>query len=82
MRTATYIKAMALRGQIVNVDIESANALLVAVSRIGNNVNQIAHKVNIIGKVTQEEFNALMKWRDELRHMLKAYLSTIRSEVA
>lgn len=34
MKTATYIKYMALHGKIVNVDMENANSILGALSRI------------------------------------------------
>lgn len=38
MKTATYIKYMALNGKIVNVDMENANSILGALSRIEKNV--------------------------------------------
>lgn len=82
MRTATYIKAMALRGKIVNVDLSAAHDVVVAINKIGNNVNQIARFANQTGFITASEYNQLMKWRDELSHILKVYLSTIQSKVA
>ena len=82
MKTASYIKAIALRGQIVNIDVDSANRVVAALSRIGNNVNQIAHHANTTDNLTAEEYQKLMEWRDELRRISKAYLSTIRSVIA
>ena len=82
MRTATYIKYMALHGKIVNVDMESANSILGALSRIGSNVNQIAHRANITEYITHDDLQNLMKWRDELRRTSRAYLSTIQSALA
>ena len=82
MKTATYIKYIALHGKIVNVDMESANSILGALSRIGGNVNQIAHRANITEYITQEDLQSLMKWRDELRRTSRAYLSTIQSALA
>lgn len=38
MKTATYIKYMALNGKIVNVDMENANSILGALSRIEKSV--------------------------------------------
>ena len=38
MKTATYIKYMALHGKIVNVDMENANSILGALSRIEKSV--------------------------------------------
>lgn len=82
MKTATYIKYMALHGKIVNVDMESANSILSALSRIGGNVNQIAKVANIREFITQEEYQQLLKWRDELRRTSRAYLFTIQSALA
>ena len=82
MKTATYIKYMALHGKIVNVDAKVSNEVLAALSRIGSNVNQIAHRANITEYITQEDLQSLMKWRDELRRTSRAYLSTIQSALA
>ena len=82
MRTATYIKYMALHGKIVNVDAKVSNEVLGALSRIGGNVNQIAHRANITEYITSEDLQSLMKWRDELRRTSRAYLSTIQSALA
>ena len=66
MKTATYIKYMALHGKIVNVDAKMLNELLSALGRVGNNVNQIAHRANITEYITREDLDSLIKWRDEL----------------
>ena len=79
MKTATYIKYMALHGKIVNVDAKMSSDLLAALGRVGGNVNQIAHRANITEYITQEDLNSLVKWRDELRRTSGAYLSTIQS---
>ena len=79
MKTATYIKYMALHGKIVNVDAKMSSDLLAALGRVGNNVNQIAHRTNITKYITQEDLQKLLKWRDELRRTSRAYLSTIQS---
>ena len=81
MKTATYIKAMALRGQIVNVDLSAAHNVVVAINKIGNNVNQIARFANQTGFIASSEYGQLMEWRNDLSHILKAYLSTIQSAV-
>ena len=81
MKTATYIKHMALRGKIVNVDAESANKVLGALSRIGGNVNQIAARANITEYITKADLESLQDWREELRRISRSYLSMIRSEI-
>ena len=81
MRTATYIKAMALRGKIVNVDMSVAHDVVVAINKVGNNVNQIARLANQTGFIASSEYGQLMEWRDDLSRILKAYLSTIQSVV-
>lgn len=82
MKTATYIKHMALHGKVVNVDAKVSNEVLAALSRIGGNVNQIAHRANITEYITHEDLQSLMKWRGELRRISRAYLSTIQSALA
>ena len=82
MKTASYIKAIALRGQIVKIDVDNANRMVAALSRIGNNVNQITHRANMSDNLTADEYRQLMEWRDELRRISRAYLSTIRSVIA
>ena len=47
MKTATYIKYMALHGKIVNVDTKMSSELLTDLGRVGGNVNQIAHRANV-----------------------------------
>ncbi len=79
MKTATYIKYMALHGKIVNVDAKISSELLATLGRIGGNVNQIAHRANVTEYIMQEDLEKLLKWRDELRHTSRAYLSTIQS---
>ena len=79
MKTATYIKYMALHGKIVNVDAKMSSDLLAALGRVGNNVNQIAHRANVTEYITQEDLQKLLKWRDELRRISRVYLSTIQS---
>lgn len=81
MKTATYIKAIALRGQIVNIDLSATHDVVVAINKVGNNVNQIARLANQTSFITESEYGQLMEWRNELSHTLKAYLSTIQSAV-
>lgn len=42
MKTGTYIKAIALRGEIHTIDIKALSGLESALRSIGNNINHIA----------------------------------------
>ena len=39
MRSATYIKQMALNGRIINIDLKNYHAVISELNKIGSNVN-------------------------------------------
>lgn len=67
MKTGTYIQTMAVHGQVIKYTINDnkVNQQLLEIhtdlNRIGNNINQVAHKVNSTNKIYQADMNVLKK---------------------
>ena len=82
MKTATYIKQMALNGKIINVDMEAYHKYIDELNKIGSNINQIARIANSSGYVTHYEMQRIERFREDICHISKSYLSEIQSQVA
>ena len=82
MKTATYIKQMAMNGKVISINMREYHEIISEINRIGNNINQIARVVNTIGYATPDELRQLEKFREELCHISSAFLSEIRSQAA
>lgn len=65
MKVGTYIQIMAVRGKIIKFDLKELDfmeeliKLRTELNKIGVNINQVAHKVNITSKVYQADMNYL-----------------------
>lgn len=65
MKVGTYIQIMAVRGKIVKFDLKELDfmeeliKLKTELNKIGININQVTHKVNITNKVYQADMNCL-----------------------
>ena len=82
LKTATYIKQMALNGKVISINMREYHEVISEINRIGNNINQIARVVNARGYATSDELQQLEKFREELCHISSAFLSEIRSQAA
>ncbi len=82
MKTAAYIKQMALNGKVVNLDFQNCHEYVAALNKIGSNLNQIARVVNSTGYATPDELRQVEHFREEICHISKAYLSEIQSKAA
>lgn len=63
-----YLVSAAINGYLINVDYSDIKDLAYEINRIGNNINQIAHKINSEGLVykkqiedVQEDVNMIWK---------------------
>lgn len=83
MKVGTYIQTMAVHGQIIKCNFNNnkiSQQLLeihTALNRIGNNINQVAHKVNSINKVYQSDMNMMQKQFDEFKEHYSLLLNNI-----
>lgn len=70
-----YIRAMALRGAVFNTDMSDLKERNYELRKIGNNINQIAHKVNSTGSVYKEDMDQLKELMDLVWQSQKYILS-------
>ena len=82
LKTATYIKQMALNGKVISINMREYHEVISEINRIGNNINQIARVVNASGYATPDELRQLERFREELCHISSVFLSEIRSQAA
>lgn len=52
---STFVRAMIFEGYIVHIDENELKRLTVLANNIANNINQIAHRVNVTNKVYKED---------------------------
>ena len=82
MRSATYIKQMALNGRIINIDLKNYHAVISELNKIGSNINQIARVANASGYSTHDELRQIEFFRREICRISKSFLSEILSQAA
>lgn len=66
-----FIRQMLRDGYIINVDISGINALSVQISRYGNNINQIAKRVNETNHIYKEDINEIASQQASILASLK-----------
>lgn len=69
-----YARHMLLSGMIIRTDFSDLRSLIGELGKIGNNINQLAHKANSTNSVTKEDFNQLKKEHDELAKLVNEAL--------
>lgn len=73
MKVGTYIQTMAINGKVIRCDFHDNKIskqlfeIYTELNRIGNNINQVAHKVNSTNKVYQADMNMLHKQFNNLK---------------
>ena len=68
-----FIVDASINGYTINVDYSQLKELCYEINRIGNNINQIAHKVNSTNNVLQTDI-------DEIRDDMKKVVGMIRQQ--
>lgn len=61
-----YARHMLLSGMTIHTDFSDLRNLIGELGKIGNNINQLAHKANSLNSVTKEDFDHLKKEYDQL----------------
>lgn len=77
LRTGTYIRRMAVKGEIKFYELKELSALKRAFLSIGNNVNQIAEVANASGSVYLKDIEDLQNEFKYFRSVMKNYLFEI-----
>lgn len=77
LRTSTYIRRMAVNGQIKYYDLNEFVLMRKAFFSIGTNINQIARNVNMNGSVYQQDIEDLQTEFEHFRNVMNNYLVKI-----
>lgn len=77
MRNGTYVRRMAVKGEVKIYELKELSALKRAFLSIGNNVNQIAEVANSSGSVYLKDIEDLQKEFGYFRSVMKNYLFEI-----
>ena len=75
----TYARKMLLDGYVINVDLSKYHELANEVNKIGVNINQIAHAVNLSGDISTSDITKLQEMMNEIWQLLKLSLSEVQS---
>ena len=77
LKTATYIRAMSLNGDVNVVDLKELAPLLNGMRIISNNVNQVAKKANETNSIYARDVEKLKGDVSELCRTVSQWLSTV-----
>lgn len=78
MTTSRYIRTMAIDGQAVMTEVPEFTKIMVEMSKIGNNINQITRRLNEQGSFYYEEMAQIKEAHENLCRMLNQYPSILR----
>ncbi|MCM1525491.1 MAG: MobC family plasmid mobilization relaxosome protein [Ruminococcus sp.] len=79
LRTGTYIRRIAVRGEIKYFDMKQFNHLTMSFCRISNELNQIAKVANSTKSVYAKDIEDMKKSFDYLEKLFVNYLQPIKS---
>lgn len=75
-----YLRKMAITGRIIQYNGEEFSEIKKGISRIGNNVNQIAVRVNKTGSIYYDDLQEIKGKVNELWRSLLSIQSTLQSK--
>ena len=76
---SAFIRTLIRYGQAFKIDYKFLHEYSVSISKIGNNINQIAYKVNSTDCLGYEEYLTLRKDMEKIWQLQKSILSQIPS---
>ena len=79
LKTATFIRAMSLNGDVYVVDLKELARLLNGLRIISNNINQVARKANETNNIYAGDIEKLKGEVAELCRTVNLWLSTVTS---
>lgn len=78
-RTGTYIRGIAVKGNIKSFDMKQFNHLIMSFNRIGNEINQIVRVANSTKSIYAKDLEDMKKSFEDLRTVFANYLLPIKS---
>lgn len=74
---SAYLRKIAIDGQVINLQIPELSRISTQLQYLGNNVNQVAIRVNSGGPLYREDLNYIREAHDELCQALRGVLEKI-----
>ena len=71
---SAYIRAMALNGYVLKLDLPELHEAVRLMGSLSNNVNQIARRLNERGSIFETEIDDIKDRQEELRTILSSIL--------
>lgn len=72
-----YARKMLVNGHVLHVDYTEIKELSAQVGRVGNNINQIAKRMNETRNVYPQDVEEIKKRQDEIWQLLRSMLSKL-----
>lgn len=79
VKTGTYLKRIAVEGEVTFYNMEEVKPLLNAMRTINNNINQIARKANETHSIHAKDVEDIRLEVDSTCRLLNQFLSTLES---
>lgn len=74
-----YLRAMAIAGQVINIELDDIKILSANIGRFASSANQIAKRANATGNVYDEDIEEIKRMEGEIWHELKSIRLKLRS---
>ena len=74
---SAYMRALALNGYILKLDLPQIREMIRLLSNMTNNLNQIARRLNAQGQMYDTEMEEMLQKQDELWQMMRKLLSIL-----
>lgn len=74
---SAFLRELIVYGDVYYVDFEDLRNTNTAIARIGNNINQIAKKMNETGNVYSDDVKEIMEKQEKIWQLLKSTLSKL-----
>lgn len=80
MRPGTYIREIAVRGEIKHYDMAQLNNLRMSFNRIGTLIDQIAKVANSTQSIFRKDIEDMQKQMDYFARVMENYLSVLEPD--
>jgi len=74
-----YIRQMAMKGYVIEVDFSAVKELSHEVGGISRNINQIAKRINTFDTMYKEDLTEIQEYMEKIWQLLRFTLSSQRS---
>ena len=80
VKTGTYIRRIAVNGEVTFYNMKEATPLVNAMSTINNNINQIARRANETHSIHEQDITEMRSEVESVCRVLNQFLTTLGSD--